>query len=95
MNMVRIRVRSGELNKIVHKDMFLKEWTQKDVLDVIQDALDKEQRKELQLSDLTAVSEVPFDKERVYYISTKAALEQIGLIKKASCLVPKTTEVEK
>jgi hypothetical protein len=58
----------------------LKEWTQQDILDSIKASLDKDPRKEIQLSDLTAVSEVPFDKDRVYYISTKSALKQMGLI---------------
>jgi hypothetical protein len=77
---MKVRVRSGDLNKVIQKDMFLKEWTQKDVLDSIKEVLDKEERKEIQLSDLIVVSEVPFDMDRAYYISTKAALNQLGLL---------------
>ena len=77
---MKVRVRSGELNQVIQKDMFLKEWTQQDVLDAIEAALDKDPRKEIQLSDVTAVSEVPFDRNRVYYVATKSALEQLGLL---------------
>lgn len=77
---MKVRVRSGELNQVIQKDMLLKEWTQQDILDSIKVALDKEPRKEIQLSDLTAVSEIPFCRERVYYIATKSALQQLGLI---------------
>jgi hypothetical protein len=77
---MKIRVRSGELNQVIQKDMLLKEWTQQDVLDCIKLALDKEPKKELQLSDLTSVAAVPFNREDVYYIGTKSALQQLGLL---------------
>ena len=78
---MKFRVRSGDLNKIVKKDMFLKDWTETDLLSIIEEALDKEKSENLQLSDLTMISAVPFSKDETYWIETKSALKKLGLMK--------------
>jgi hypothetical protein len=78
---MRFRVRSGDLNKIIHRPMMLKEWTNADMMGIIKEAFDKEERKETQVGELIQISAVPFEPQQAYWIETKAALRKLGLLK--------------